>query len=107
MNLTQEKCQPCESGGQPLSVGDAAKLLAQVPGWSLDPAGRKISNKFAFKDFKSALAFVDKVGGAAEAAGHHPEVRFGWGYVVVELWTHAVNGLSRNDFILAAQINEL
>ncbi|MDO8469691.1 MAG: 4a-hydroxytetrahydrobiopterin dehydratase [bacterium] len=107
MDLTQKKCVACEGNTPPLTRNEADALLAQAPGWTLTPDGKKISREFIFPDFKSALAFVDRVGAAAEAEGHHPDVFLAYGMVRIELWTHAVNGLSENDFILAAKINAL
>lgn len=90
-----------------LSKVEADVLLTQVPGWLLAADAKKIHREFKFPDFKSALAFVDRVGEIAEAEGHHPDVFLAWGKVGIELFTHAVGGLSENDFILAAKINEL
>jgi 4a-hydroxytetrahydrobiopterin dehydratase len=81
------------------------ELLPQVPGWVLD--GTLIHQRFRFKNFVEALAFVNAVGALAEAEGHHPDIHLSWNRVHLELTTHAIKGLSENDFILAAKINEI
>ena len=107
MDLAQKKCVPCEVGGKPLTKEEAQVLLAQTPGWQLDEDAKKISRNFTFKNFKEALAFTNKVGAIGEAEGHHPDMLLKWGKVAIELSTHAIKGLSENDFILAAKINAL
>lgn len=106
-DLTQKKCIPCEVGGLPLTFDEAQALLAQAPQWSLAADGKRISKAFTFKDFAGAMQFAGKVGEIAEMEGHHPDLHISWGKVVVELWTHAVDGLSENDFILAAKIDRI
>lgn len=107
-DLADRKCVPCEGGTLPMVRGDAAKLLSEISGWELiDEGVLKIRRKFKFKDFKVALLFVNKIGEIAEEEGHHPDIEFGWGKANVTLYTHAVSGLSENDFILAAKINNL
>lgn len=103
-DLTKQKCIPCEVGGPALSKVEAEALMHQVPDWDLSDDAKKISREFSFPDFKSALNFVDEVGALAEEEGHHPNIELAWGKVGIELWTHAVGGLSQNDFILAAKI---
>lgn len=107
MDLTAKKCVACEGGIPPLSGALLKKYLGEVKGWALAEDGEKIRKEFAFPDFKSALAFVDKVGARAEEEGHHPDIRLGWGKAIIELTTHAIGGLSENDFILAAKIDAL
>ena len=86
----------------------AEKMQEQTPEWEIEEEGiLKLKKEFKFDDFASALEFVNKVGQIAEKEGHHPDIEFGWGKAVVTLWTHAVGGLSENDFILAAKINKL
>ena len=107
-DLASKKCVPCEGGTPPMVRGDAMKLLSEVSGWELiDEGVLKIRRKFKFKDFKAALLFVNKIGEIAEEEGHHPDIEFGWGRANLTLYTHAVSGLSENDFILAAKINKL
>jgi 4a-hydroxytetrahydrobiopterin dehydratase len=78
-----------------------------VPGWVLDAEGKKISRDFVFKDFKEAMVFVNKVADIAEKEGHHPDIAIWWNKVKLELSTHAIGGLSTNDFIVAAKVNAL
>lgn len=107
MGLTARKCVACEGGIPPLSGAALEPYLKEVKGWSLTNGEKMIRKEFAFPDFKSALAFVNKVGDIAESEGHHPDVQLGWGKVVIELSTHAIKGLSENDFILAAKIDAI
>lgn len=108
VDLASKKCVPCEGGDPPLPRREVEKLLKEVHEWKLvDDGLLKITRNFKFKDFATALAFVNKVGQVAEAEGHHPDINFTWGKVDITLWTHAVGGLSENDFILAAKINKL
>ena len=107
MDLTKKKCVACEGGMPPLSRVEADALLREVPEWLLAADTKKISREFKFSDFKSALAFVNRVGEVAEAEGHHPDIFLAYGRVRIELWTHAVCGLSENDFIVAAKISRL
>jgi 4a-hydroxytetrahydrobiopterin dehydratase len=86
---------------------EAEVLMGQVPGWKLDANASKISRDFTFKDFAQALVFVNKVGAIAESEGHHPDIELGWGKVGISLTTHAIHGLSENDFIMAAKIDKI
>tara|TARA_B100000315_G_C14081290_1_gene364993 strand:+ start:185 stop:460 length:276 start_codon:yes stop_codon:yes gene_type:complete len=88
-------------------VGEAEKLLVHVSAWRLTHEGTRIEGRFDWPDFKSALAFVNRIGAIAEAQGHHPDITFGWGYCSVVLYTHKIKGLHENDFILAAKIDAL
>ena len=105
-DLTKKKCKPCEGGTPHLKNKETEKLLEQVPEWTVKN-NKFLKRKFEFKNFKKALEFVNKVGEIAEEEGHHPDVLFGWGYARIELTTHAVKGLSENDFILAAKIDAI
>jgi 4a-hydroxytetrahydrobiopterin dehydratase len=105
--LAQKKCVACEGSTAPFNKEEATVLLKQVNGWTLSGDVRWISKEFKFKDFKEALAFVNTVGAIAEQEGHHPDIQLSWGKVVIELTTHAIKGLSENDFILAAKIDQL
>ena len=91
---------------EPFTAAHAGEYLKQVPGWELF-ADMAISRRFKFKNFKEALAFANRVGEIAEAENHHPDIAVGWGYVAITCSTHAIKGLSENDFILAAKINTL
>jgi 4a-hydroxytetrahydrobiopterin dehydratase len=101
--LTQKYCMACEAGTPPLPAEHAQTLLAEVPGWTL--AEQTLTRKFRFKDFREAMAFVNRVADLAEAEGHHPDFFISWNRVRLDLTTHAIKGLSENDFILAAKIN--
>ncbi len=105
MDLVQKKCVACEGGAAPLTRAEAEVLLKQLRGWTLSGDGRWISKEFKCKDFKDALAHTNTIGAIAESEGHHPDVQLSWGRVVVELTTHAIGGLSENDFIVAAKID--
>jgi len=107
MSLTQKTCVPCQGGIPPLTPDEAKGYLDQVPGWELSAASDRLHRGFKFGDFVAALAFVNKVGELAEAEGHHPDIAFGWGYADVTLFTHKINGLHENDFIMAAKVNTL
>lgn len=107
MELSAKKCVSCEGGMPPATRDEAAILLKQINGWTLSGDSRWISKEFKFKDFAEALVFTDKVGAIAESEGHHPDIQLSWGKVTVELTTHAIKGLSENDFILAAKIDKL
>ena len=105
MALAQEKCVPCEIGTQPLSHDDAEALRAETPLWTLKDG--EIEREFRFKDFREAMAFVNKVADIAEEQGHHPDIYISYSKVRLVLSTHKIGGLSRNDFILATKIDKL
>lgn len=105
--LAQKKCVACEGNEMPLEREEAEGLMKELRDWRLSGDARWISKEFTFKDFAGALAFVNDVGKVAEAEGHHPDIQLSWGKVVLELTTHAIKGLSENDFILAAKIDQL
>jgi 4a-hydroxytetrahydrobiopterin dehydratase len=106
-DLIQKKCIPCEVGGPAFTSEEARVLMKQIPQWTLADDAKKITRSFTFKDFAGALQFADKIGALAEEEGHHPDLHVSWGKVVVDLSTHAVGGLSENDFILAAKIDAI
>jgi len=105
MELTQKKCKSCEGNESPLSLEEANKLFEQISSWDLKD--EHVYKKFKFKNFKEAMEFVNKIANIAEQEGHHPDISIHWNIVEIELWTHAIKGLSENDFILAAKIDEL
>jgi 4a-hydroxytetrahydrobiopterin dehydratase len=105
MTLVEEKCKPCQGGEPTLSVTEAEKLARQVPEWSLED--KAIQRQFGFKDFREAIAFVNRVADIAEGEGHHPDIAISWNKVRLTLTTHKIGGLSRNDFIVAAKIDKL
>jgi 4a-hydroxytetrahydrobiopterin dehydratase len=98
-------CLPCEGDIPPLTKKESKELLAFIPHWLLKYP--KIVRTFTFKDFAHALSFVNAVGKMAEKEGHHPDIEIHWNKVTLTLWTHAINGLSENDYISARKINEL
>ncbi len=86
---------------------ESAKLLEQTPGWRIAPDGLSLSREFTFKNFVEAMDFANKITPIAESEGHHPDLTIGWGKVTVTLMTHAIGGLSENDFILATKISAI
>lgn len=107
MDLLSKKCVACEGDVPPMSKDESQTYLSQVLGWEMVDDGKKITKEFTFKDFKEAMAFVNNVANLAEHEGHHPDIYVFYNRVKFELWTHAVGGLSENDFIVAAKINNL
>jgi 4a-hydroxytetrahydrobiopterin dehydratase len=107
--LTQLKCIPCRGGEPTLTKEEIAELLPQVPEWVVvERQGIKhLERAFQTRDFAKALAFTNQVGALAEAEDHHPAILTEWGKVTVTYWTHIIKGLHRNDFILAAKIDEI
>lgn len=105
-SLAGRHCAPCRRGTAPLDTESMRKLLAQIQGWKVVD-GHHLWKAWKFSDFQSALAFVNRVGEAAESEGHHPDIVLGWGKAEITLWTHAAGGLTENDFILAAKIDHL
>lgn len=105
--LSQKKCVPCEGGQPPIPKERAKEIAKQLQGWTVSGDGRWISKEFKFPDFKNAMHFAGKVGDIAEQEQHHPDLQISWGKTVVELTTHAIDGLSENDFIIAAKIDAL
>ena len=107
MSLKDKRCVPCEGGTPPLDDVTTRKLLGQVSGWTIasETGQPRIQKRFEFVDFLAAMAFVDKMAAVAEAEGHHPDFCVHYNRIDVTLWTHAVGGLSENDFILAAKID--
>ena len=105
--LTAKSCVPCRGGVPPLTEAEARRLSGAVPAWALLQNGARLVRRFEFRDFGEAMKFVNRVAELAEAEGHHPDLHLGWGRVEVELWTHAIDGLSESDFILAAKIEAL
>ena len=107
-DLLKRKCVPCEGGVPPLGKKQVELLLSQVPGWKVSEDNKLISKEFKFKDFVAVMKFVNQVADLAEEENHHPDIHiYQWNHLRLELWTHAINGLSDNDFIMAAKINAL
>ena len=106
--LVAKHCAPCEGGVAALSLQEAKSMLAAIPKWELSADGKKIARKWKMKDFVSGLDLFAKVGKLAEEEQHHPDLHLtGYKNVAVELSTHAIGGLSENDFIVAAKIDRL
>jgi 4a-hydroxytetrahydrobiopterin dehydratase len=105
-DLLKKICVACEGKGmKPLDRASAEDYLAEVSGWVLDEKGQKISKQFKFQDFIGAINFVERVADVAEMEGHHPDIHVFYNKVLLELTTHAIGGLSENDFIVAAKID--
>ncbi len=107
MDLTQKRCVACEGGVQPMTPMEAEAMSKHISGWTVAREAKKISKTFTFKNYVEAMDFANKITPIAEAEGHHPDLSIGWGRVEVELTTHAIQGLSENDFILAAKIDAI
>jgi 4a-hydroxytetrahydrobiopterin dehydratase len=106
--LKRKKCGPCEGGVPPVPREEAERLLKDLPGWSLSDDGIRIRREWKVKNFVAGIDFFNKVAELAEDEGHHPDLHLvGYRNVAIELWTHAIGGLSENDFITAAKIDEL
>jgi 4a-hydroxytetrahydrobiopterin dehydratase len=105
--LEAKHCAPCEGKVAPLTHPAAQKLLRQVENWRLSPDGAQISRSFAFKDFCETMSFVNAVAWVANREGHHPDMQVGYSTCTLSYSTHAISGLSENDFICAAKINAL
>lgn len=106
--LSAKKCVPCTEKTPPLTAAEAKELHAQVPGWALGASAKWLSRSWRVADFAEGLDFIRRVGEIAEAEDHHPNLRLeNYREVTLDLWTHVVGGLTENDFIVAAKINEL
>jgi 4a-hydroxytetrahydrobiopterin dehydratase len=105
--LAEKTCTPCRGGIPPLTRDEAKHFQLQAPEWELDDNAQRIERTFRFHNFREALAFVQDVGELAETEGHHPDIRFGWGYAVVSLSTKKIKGLHENDFIMASKIDRV
>ena len=105
--LLNKMCVACEknSGIKPMKQLEAKEYVILTKGWNLDKSAKKISREFKFKDFIGAINFVNNVAEIAESEGHHPEITINYNKVTLELTTHAIGGLSQNDFIIAAKID--
>ena len=108
--LLQKKCVPCEGGAIPFDISEIHKYQKKVDGWDILKGDEEIfflNKKFKFSNFKESQKFINKVGELSENEGHHPDITFGWGYAEIQISTHAIEGLSENDFILAAKIDQI
>ena len=109
-DLKNKKCVPCEGGVPSLDLNEIHKYQKKVDGWDVKPNEKKIyylQKNFTFKNFLGSQNFVNKVGTISENEDHHPDITFGWGYAKIIITTHAIEGLSENDFILAAKIDQI
>jgi 4a-hydroxytetrahydrobiopterin dehydratase len=106
--LQDRTCKPCEGGVAPLSRSEAEQLLQDLNGWELTDGDQSIRRRWKVKDFVAGIEFLRRVADIAEAEDHHPDLHLtGYRNVAIELTTHAIGGLSENDFILAAKIDQL
>ena len=109
-DLLNKKCVPCEGGVLPFDISEIHKYQKKVDGWDIIKGEEEIFfllKKFKFKNFLKSQDFVNEVGKISELEGHHPDISFGWGYAEIKVTTHAIKGLSENDFILAAKIDKI
>ena len=109
-NLLNKKCVPCEGGVLAFDLSEIHKYQKKVDGWNVKPNEKKnyfLEKNFKFKNFLESQNFVNKVGEISEKEDHHPDISFGWGYAKITITTHAIEGLSENDFILAAKIDQI
>ena len=109
-DLLNKKCVPCEGEVLPFDISEIHKYQKKVDGWDILKNEKKIFylyKKYEFKNFLESQIFINRVGEISENEGHHPDISFGWGYAEIKITTHAIEGLSENDFILAAKIDQL
>ena len=109
-DLSQKKCKPCEGGISALDISEIHKYQKKIDGWEVKSNEKKIyflEKKFKFKNFLNSQKFINEVSKISENEGHHPDILFGWGYAKIKITTHAIEGLSENDFILAAKIDQI
>ncbi len=106
--LVHKKCLPCEGGVEPYTLEQSRDQLTWLTGWNLTADNKRIRKEWVAKNFMAAMKFFDAVAQIAEEDGHHPDLHLErYRHVAIELWTHAIGGLSENDFILAAKIDRL
>jgi 4a-hydroxytetrahydrobiopterin dehydratase len=107
-NLGERKCKPCEGGVEPLTRAEAEELSAGLEdGWKIAPDAKSIRREFAFRDFYRTMSFVNAFAHIANIEDHHPDLEVGYNYCRVTFTTHAIKGLSENDFICAAKIDRI
>lgn len=106
--LLEKKCKPCEGGVEPCKLAESQDQLKKLDGWFLTHDGQRIRKDWTVTNFMAGMRFFDAVAKVAEDEAHHPDLHIvGYRNVSIEIWTHAIGGLSENDFILAAKIDEL
>ena len=109
-DLAEKKCTPCEGGIPAFDIGEIHKYLKKIDGWNVkknEDDSYFLEKKFKFENFVMSQNFINKVGESSENENHHPDISFGWGYAKIIITTHAIEGLSENDFILAAKIDQI
>ena len=109
-DLSKKKCVPCEGNIPAFNLSEIHKYLKKVDGWNVENNQEQnfyLTKNFTFKNFKDSQAFVNKISDLAELENHHPDIKFGWGYCDVKIFTHAIKGLAESDFILAAKIDKI
>lgn len=106
-DLAARKCKPCEGGVAPLTSEQAGRLLDGFEGWSLSEDGKEISKTYEFENYHHVMAFVNAVAWLAHREDHHPDLEVGYSRCRVRFSTHAIGGLSENDFICAAKVERL
>ena len=109
-DLKNKRCVPCEGGILPFDTSEIHKYQKKIDGWDVIKNEKNIfflEKNFKFKNFIDSQNFINKVGNISEKENHHPDIKFGWGYANISITTHAIEGLSENDFILAAKIDDL
>ena len=105
--LSTLKCKPCSGSTPKIKHEEIIENLSKIDNWKTNDQKELIFKKFTFNNFKKTIKFVNQISEIAEIEGHHPDISFGWGYCLVMIHTHAINGLSINDFILASKIDEV
>jgi 4a-hydroxytetrahydrobiopterin dehydratase len=106
MQLAEQDCVPCKGGVPPYGPEQIGPLMQELDGWKAE-SNHHLTRSYDFPDFMSALAFTNRIGELAEEQGHHPDIMLSWGKVKLTIWTHAIDGLSQADFVLAAKIDRL
>lgn len=106
-DLKEKRCVPCEGGTRPLEADQARALLEQISGWTLADDAKSIHRRFEFKGFYKTMAFINAMAWIANKEQHHPDFSAGYNFCTVTFTTHAIDGLSENDFICAAKLNDL
>ncbi|HXE95910.1 MAG TPA: 4a-hydroxytetrahydrobiopterin dehydratase [Dongiaceae bacterium] len=104
-DLSKKECIPCKGGVPPLKGSELAGLLDELGGGWRVVAEHHLEKEYRFKDFRTALAFTNRVGELAEAQGHHPDIHLSWGKVRLVIWTHKIDGLTESDFVFAAKVD--
>jgi 4a-hydroxytetrahydrobiopterin dehydratase len=107
LGLLERKCTPCRGGVPPLTPEEAESYRREAPEWELLDGATRIERTYRLKNFAEAFRLVERAAALAEEEGHHPDIRFGWGYVTVSLRTKKIKGLHENDFIMAAKIDRM